>query len=87
MYGGLLNDMDVCWRQDFEIKLEIMQQEYEDLLIRNFGEGDVEEVKVCLEKVYVNCQNIQLEFVDEFKVDINQKVFENVRMKIFIEDL
>jgi kinesin family protein 5 len=87
MYGGSSNDMDARRRQDLETKLETMQQEYEDLLTRNLGEGDVEEVKARLEKAYANRQNTQSELVDELKADINQKASENARMKTLIEDL
>lgn len=87
MYGGSSSDMDARRRQDLESKLETMQQEYEDLLTRNLGEGDVEEVKARLEKAYANRQNTQSELVDELKADINQKASENTRMKTLIEDL
>ena len=87
MYSGGSNDMDARRRQELEQKLESLQQEYEDALTRNLGEGDVEEVKARLEKVYANRQNTQTELVDELKADISQKASENSRMKTLLEDL
>ncbi|KAL2208812.1 kinesin-domain-containing protein [Sarocladium strictum] len=87
MYGGSSSDMDARRRQDLETKLETLQQEYEDLLTRNLGESDVEEVKARLESAYANRQSTQSELVNELKADINQKASENARMKTLIEDL
>lgn len=87
MYGGSSGDMDARRRQDLEQKLESLQQEFEDLLTRNLGEGDVEEIRGRLEKLYTDRQSTQGQLVDELKADINQKVSENSRMKTLIEDL
>ena len=87
MYSAGSNDMDARRRQELEQKLEALQQEYEDALTRNLADGDVEDVKARLEKVYANRQNTQTELVDELKADIAQKAAENSRMKTLIEDL
>lgn len=87
MYSASSSDMDARRRQELEEKLETLQQEYEEALTRNLGEGDVEEVKARLEQVYSSRQSTQTQLVDELKSDISQKAAENGRMKTLIEDL
>jgi kinesin family protein 5 len=87
MYSASSNDMDTRRRQELEVRLDAVQQEYEDLLSRNLGEADVEEVKARLESAYANRQTTQTHLVDELKADIAQKASENTRMKTLIEEL
>ena len=87
MYSASSSSLDSRRRQELEDRLEILQQEYEDVLSRNLGEADVEEVKARLENAYSNRQNTQSQLVDELKVDITQKASENARMKTLLEDL
>ncbi|PNY29373.1 Kinesin-like protein [Tolypocladium capitatum] len=87
MYGASSSDMDARRRQELEERLEALQQKYEDALTRNMSDGDVEEVKARLQDAYANRQTVQTQLVDEMKTDLAQKVSENSRMKMLIEDL
>lgn len=87
IYSSASNSADAKRRAELEARLEGLQQEYEDLLARNLGEGDAEEIKSRLEQAYASKQGTQMELVSELKADIAQKAAENDRMKVLIEDL
>ncbi|KAF3767810.1 kinesin-domain-containing protein [Cryphonectria parasitica EP155] len=87
MYSSTTNNFDAKRRAELEARLTSMQQEYEDLLARNLGETDAEEIKARLEQAYASKQGTQMELVEELKTDISQKAAENERMKVLIEDL
>ncbi|KAK7956272.1 kinesin heavy chain [Apiospora aurea] len=87
LYSGMSSDSEARRRMELETKLQNLQQEYEDLLSRNLGEADAEEVKERLKDAYASKQTTQMELVDELKADIAQKAAENSRMKTLIEDL
>ncbi|KAB5577718.1 P-loop containing nucleoside triphosphate hydrolase protein [Coniochaeta sp. 2T2.1] len=86
-YSLSSSDADVRRRADLESRLDTLQQEYEDLLARNLGEGDVEEVKARLAKTLENKHSTQVELVDELRADLARKSAENERMKALVEDL
>lgn len=87
MYSANSHGLDTRRRQELEDRLEALQQEYEDLLTRNLGEADVEEVKARLENAYSNRQGVQSQLVEELKADVAQKSSENSRMNSLIDDL
>lgn len=87
MYGTSSNDLDSRRRQELETRLEAVQQEYEEVLARNLGPSDIEEVKARLENAYSNRESAQIQLVDELKEDAAQKAAENSRMKTLIDDL
>ncbi|KAI1327462.1 kinesin-domain-containing protein [Xylariaceae sp. FL0255] len=87
LYSGVSGDSEARRRVELENRLESLQQEYEDLLTRNLGDADIEEVKGRLQKAYASKQTTQMELVDELKVDIAQKSSENARMKTLIDEL
>ncbi|KAI8956377.1 kinesin-domain-containing protein [Xylaria longipes] len=87
LYSGVSGDAEARRRIELESRLETLQQEYEDLLTRNLGDADIEEIKDRLQKAYANKQTTQMELVDELKADIAQKSSENARMKTLIEEL
>lgn len=87
VYSSASNSADAKRRAELEARLEGLQQEYEDLLARNLGEGDAEEIKSRLEQAIASKQGTQMELVNELKADIAQKAAENDRMKVLIEDL
>lgn len=87
LYSGVSGDAEARRRIELESRLETLQQEYEDLLTRNLGDADVEEIKDRLQTAYANKQTTQMELVDELKADITQKSSENARMKTLIEEL
>ncbi|EOO01454.1 putative kinesin heavy chain protein [Phaeoacremonium minimum UCRPA7] len=87
LYSGASSDSEARRRAELEARLEALQQEYEDLLTRNLGEGDAEEIKSRLAQAFADRQNTQVELVDDLRADITRKVAENERMKVLIEDL
>lgn len=87
MYSGSSNDMDSRRRQDLEERLENLQLEYEEVLTKNLGAEDAEEIKARLEKAHSNREATQVELVEGLKADISQKAAENTRMKTLIEEL
>ncbi|KGQ10820.1 Kinesin heavy chain [Beauveria bassiana D1-5] len=87
MYSGLASDMDSRRRHELEVRLEGLQQEYEDVLAKNLGEADIEEVKARLESALAGRHNAQIQLVDDLKAEASQKAAENSRMKTLIEDL
>lgn len=87
MYSTTSNDLDTRRRQELETRLEALQQEYEDILSRNLGEADIEEVKARLEAAQAGRHTAQRQLVEEMKADIAQKASENSRMKTLIEEL
>ncbi|WYZ45303.1 hypothetical protein EsH8_VIII_000619 [Colletotrichum jinshuiense] len=87
VFSASSNETDARRRAELEDRLQSLQQEYEELLTRNLGESDVEEIKARLEGAYSNKQTTSMQLVDELKADIAQKAAENSRMKTLIEDL
>lgn len=74
-------------RAELEARLEALQQEYDELLSRNLGPADVEEVRSRLEKSLADRQEAQAALVEELRADVSRRASENERMKVVIEDL
>ncbi|RAL66856.1 hypothetical protein DID88_007638 [Monilinia fructigena] len=77
MFGASSNDANIKRREELEQRLQVLEQEYEDLLERNLGEGDVAEIKERLEKAYSNNQDIKTAEIEKFKAvneDLQQRV-------------
>ncbi|KAJ9155010.1 Kinesin-like protein [Pleurostoma richardsiae] len=87
LFSTSSTDSEARRRAELEARLETLQQEYEDLLTRNLGEGDIEEIKTRLAQAFADKQDTQVQLVDELKADIARKSAENDRMKVLIEDL
>ncbi|KAG6015803.1 Kinesin heavy chain [Claviceps pusilla] len=87
MFGTSSSEMESRRRHELEEKLEAMHQQYEDLLTKNLGEVDAEEVKTLLENAYASRQATQAQLIEELRADAAQKMNENSRMKLLIEDL
>ncbi|KAJ0115387.1 hypothetical protein N8I77_000755 [Diaporthe amygdali] len=87
LYSSSPSSSDAKRRAELEARLDSLQQEYEDLLARNLGEGDAEEIKARLEQAYASKQGTQMELVDELKADITKTASENERLRVLIEDL
>ncbi|KAG5941546.1 Kinesin heavy chain [Claviceps monticola] len=87
MFGTSTGEMDSRRRHELEQKLEAMHQQYEDLLTKNLSDSDAEEIKTLLENAYASRQSTQAQLIEELKADAAQKVNENSRMKLLIEDL
>ncbi len=87
VYSSQPSESEARRRAELESRLETLQQEYEDLLARNLGEGDAEELRARLEQSVADKQNAQRELVEDLKADANRVAGENERMKVLIEDL
>ncbi|KAF9881875.1 kinesin heavy chain [Colletotrichum karsti] len=87
VYSASSSEADARRRAELEDRLQTLQQEYEELLTRNLGETDVEEIKSRLESAYSDKQTTSMQLVDELKAEIAQKAAENSKMKALIEDL
>jgi len=87
LFSSQSSESEARRRAELESRLEALQQEYEDLLSRNLGEGDAVEIRSRLERALADKQATQLELVEELKADVNRKASENERMKVLIEDL
>jgi len=87
LFSSRSSESEARRRAELESRLEVLQQEYEDLLSRNLGEGDAEEIRSRLERALADKQAAQRELVEELKADVNRKASENERMKVLIEDL
>ncbi|KAK3380163.1 P-loop containing nucleoside triphosphate hydrolase protein [Lasiosphaeria ovina] len=74
-------------RAELEARLEALQQEHEDILSRQLGDEDREEVKALLAKTLSNKSSAQVELVEEMKADIVLRTTENERLKALVEDL
>ncbi|KAK7749001.1 Kinesin heavy chain [Cytospora paraplurivora] len=87
LYSSSTTGSDAKRRAELEARLASLQQEYEDLLARNVGEGEAEELRAKLEEAYASKQGTQAELVEELKTDMAKSAAENDRMKVLIEDL
>lgn len=86
-YSVSSSEAEARRRAELESRLATLQEEYEDLLARNLGEGDLEDVKARLAKTLENKHTAQVELVEELREDVARKSAENERMKALIEDL
>lgn len=87
LYSSSSSNFDAKRRAELEARLATVQQEYEDLLARQLGEGDADEIKSRLEAAFASKQTAQMELVNELKTEVAQKAAENERMKVLIDDL
>lgn len=87
LYSSSPSSSDAKRRAELEARLDSLQQEYEDLLARNLGDTDAEEVKARLEQAYASKQGTQMELMDELKGEMTKTANENERLRVLIEDL
>lgn len=74
-------------RQELEERFEALQNEYEEVLTRNLGDADVEEIKSRLGAAYSDKQEAQAKLAEELKAEVAQKGAEAERMSALVEDL
>ncbi|KAI9833756.1 MAG: Kinesin heavy chain [Sarea resinae] len=74
-------------REELEQRLANVERNYEEMLERNLGDADIEEIKARLEKAYAVKREVQIEMVENLKQDIARKVEENNKLKGSIDDL
>ncbi|PTU18005.1 hypothetical protein P175DRAFT_0525802 [Aspergillus ochraceoroseus IBT 24754] len=68
-----LNVLQDSRRAELEQKLANLEQDYESFLARTLGEGDLEEVKERLEKVYITRKESEMEAASELRQEITRK--------------
>ena len=73
--------------EELEDRLMAVEQDYQDILERNLGEADSEEVKQRLEKLYSSKQDTQVEKLETLKDDTARTASENTKLKTTLEDL
>ncbi|TPR02618.1 Protein kinase domain family protein [Aspergillus niger] len=70
---GDFNELQDSRRAEVEQKLANLERDYENLLERNLGEGDVEEIRERLEKVYVTRKEAEMQAVTDLRNEIARK--------------
>ena len=73
-------------RADLEKRLDDLQREYESLLTRNLGEGDVEEIRGRLEHVYVTKKEAETAAAEDLRSDISRKDEELTKLRQSLVD-
>jgi kinesin family protein 5 len=73
-------------RADLEKRLDDLQREYEGLLTRNLGEGDVEEIRGRLEQVYVTKKEAETAAAEDLRSDILRKDEELTKLRQSLVD-
>ena len=68
-------------------RLEMVERDYEELLERNLGDEDIEEIRGRLEKAYSNKRDIQIELVEDLKEEMARKMEENTQLRSTAENL
>ncbi|OAA62511.1 kinesin heavy chain [Niveomyces insectorum RCEF 264] len=86
-YSAEASQVEARRRAELEARLEALQQEYDDLLTRQLGPEDAEELRARLEQSLANRQDAQQALVEELRADANRKARENDRMREVLEDL
>ncbi|KAK3904024.1 P-loop containing nucleoside triphosphate hydrolase protein, partial [Staphylotrichum tortipilum] len=74
-------------RAELEARLEALQLDHEDVLSRNLGEADRDEVKALLAKTLADKTSTQAELVEGLRADLALRAGENERLKALVDDL
>ena len=74
-------------KTNLEERLEMVERDYESLLVRNLTNHDVEEVKARLEELYSQSWQSQLALADDMREEVERKDDENRSLKAALEDL
>lgn len=86
-YSAQSSESESRRRAELESRLAALQQEYDDLLTRNLGPEDADELRARLEASLSDRQEAQQALLEDLRVDVNRKASENERMRVVIEDL
>ncbi|KAL1901987.1 Kinesin heavy chain [Sporothrix stenoceras] len=86
-YSAQSSESESRRRVELESRLAALQQEYDDLLTRNLGPEDADELRARLEASLSDRQEAQQALLEDLRVDVNRKASENERMRVVIEDL
>lgn len=82
-----LAEMQDHKRVQLEERLAEVELEYEDLLTRNLGPDDVEEVKDKLAKVYSDRREVQTSLIDDLRDELTHKSEEVSKLKRSVSEL
>ncbi|KAI9892153.1 MAG: Kinesin heavy chain [Vezdaea aestivalis] len=74
-------------RERLEHRLAEVEGDYQDLLERNLGDADIDEIKSRLQKSYSDKREIQMEMVEDLKSEMSQKMEENAQLRATTENL
>ncbi|SPO06007.1 related to kinesin [Cephalotrichum gorgonifer] len=86
-YGSSSSAAESRRRQELEQRLQALQSEYEELLQRNLGDADAEEIKGRLEATYASKQKAQEKLAEDLRAEIEQKNADAGRMSALVEEL
>ncbi|KAL4880614.1 P-loop containing nucleoside triphosphate hydrolase protein [Aspergillus karnatakaensis] len=81
-----LNVLQDGCRVELEQKLATLEQDYEGLLARNLGEGDLAEIKERLEKVYITKKEAELAAASELQQEVTRKDEELTKLRQSLAD-
>lgn len=74
-------------REALEERLSNVEREYEEVLEKGLGDGDVDEVKQRLGDAYVNRQSVHNEMLDGLREDVSRSHEENARLRTEVDSL
>ncbi|KAJ5606644.1 hypothetical protein N7510_009425 [Penicillium lagena] len=83
---GEFSELQDSRRAELEEKLDELQQEYEGLLTRTLGEGDVDEIRERLEKTYISRRDAETTAADELRMEIKNKDKELTKLRQSLVD-
>lgn len=83
---GELGELQDNRRVEVERKLADLEREHESLLERNLGEGDSEEIRERLEKLYASRKESELQAAEELRGEITRKDDELNKMQHSLAD-
>ncbi|KAJ5998286.1 hypothetical protein N7451_006096 [Penicillium sp. IBT 35674x] len=83
---GDFSELQDSRRAELEKKLNEVQQEYEDLLTRNLGESDIEEIRERVEKSFISRKEAETAAVEELRTEIIRKDEELTTMRQSLVD-
>ncbi|OQE18206.1 hypothetical protein PENSTE_c018G08475 [Penicillium steckii] len=78
---GEFGDLQDSRRTELEKKLEEVQKNYEELLSRNLGEEDMEEIRERLEKSFISRKDTEAAAADELRAEITRKDEEMTKLR------
>ncbi|GIJ92359.1 kinesin heavy chain isoform 5C [Aspergillus pseudoviridinutans] len=83
---GELSELQDSRRVELEQRLADLERDYETLLERNVGEGDVEEIRQRLEKIYVTRKETEMQAAAELRSEIARKDEELAKLRQSLAD-
>jgi kinesin family protein 5 len=81
-----INELQDSKRIELEKKLAELETEYEQVLERNLGEADVEEIRQRLEKMYVSRRDAEAQAAAEVKAELARKEEELQQLRQSLSD-